>query len=411
MRFLHTSDWHLGQTLHNFERTHEHALFLDWLLDTIVAEDVDALLIAGDIFDNANPSASSQRQFYQFLQQAKSRAPHLNIVIIAGNHDSPGRLEAPAPLLEALDITVVGQVRWLPDRSIDLDRLLVPLKRRDGSVGAWCLAVPFLRPGDVPRVDCEGDGYLEGIALLYRQAIDLARERRSPGQPIVALGHCHMAGGEVSTESERRIVIGGVEALSASVFDPSVAYVALGHLHKAQRVAREDHLRYSGSPLPMSFAETDYAHQVVRIDLDAESVRDITEIRVPRAVELLRIPRRPAPLAEVLATLQALDLSETEPNMQPYLEVRVLLDAPEPGLRTQIEAAIENKPVRLAKIETTSTRQTGDDSVAPSLDDLDHLQPEDVFNQLYRSRFGNDAPSEHLSAFAELLHAPAEKVS
>lgn len=410
MRFLHTSDWHLGQTLHNFERTYEHARFLDWLLDTIVAEEADGLLIAGDIFDNANPSASSQRQFYQFLQQAKSRAPHLNIVIIAGNHDSPGRLEAPAPLLEELDITVVGQVRWREDRTIDLEHLLVPMKRRDGSIGAWCLAVPFLRPGDVPRVETEGDGYLEGIALLYRQAIELALAKRSAGQAIIALGHCHMAGGEVSTESERRIVIGGAEALSASVFDPRVAYIALGHLHKAQRVAREEHLRYSGSPLPMSFGEIDYAHQIVCIDLDGESAREIAEIRVPRAVELLRIPRRPAPLSEALAALQALDLPQVEPAMQPYLEVRVLLDAPEPGLRARIEAAIENKPVRLAKIETTSTRQGGDETAPATLDDLAHLRPEDVFLQLYRGRFGNDASPEHLAAFAELL-LPAEKNS
>src|SRR5437868_773213 len=102
MRFLHTSDWHLGQTLHHFERGYEHQCFLDWLLDTISAEQADALLIAGDIFDNANPSAASQKQFHRFLRQAKNRAPNLNIVIIAGNHDSPGRLEAPGPLLQAL---------------------------------------------------------------------------------------------------------------------------------------------------------------------------------------------------------------------------------------------------------------------------------------------------------------------
>ena len=100
MRFLHTSDWHLGQTLHSFERFHEHQAFLDWLVDVIVAEQIDALLIAGDVYDNANPSATSQKQLYRFLRRAKSAAPHLNIVIIAGNHDSAGRLEAPAPLLE-----------------------------------------------------------------------------------------------------------------------------------------------------------------------------------------------------------------------------------------------------------------------------------------------------------------------
>jgi exonuclease SbcD len=216
MRLLHTSDWHLGQTLHNFDRTWEHQRFLDWLLDTLVDEAVDALLIAGDIFDNANPSAASQRQLYHFLQQARARSPQLDIVVIAGNHDSPGRLEAPGPLLAAHGTHVVGYMARTGDGEIDLERLLVPLTGRDGAVQAWCVAIPFLRPGDVPRAAVrEGEpldpyaAYLQGIALLYRQAYALAEARRMPGQAILAMGHCHMVGGDASPDSERRIVIGG----------------------------------------------------------------------------------------------------------------------------------------------------------------------------------------------------------
>ena len=111
MRLLHTSDWHLGQTLHDFDRGDEHQRFLNWLLDALEAEQIDALLIAGDIFDNPNPSADAQKQFYHFLTEAKRRMPHLDIVIIAGNHDSAGRLEAPASLLQVLGVTVVGCAR------------------------------------------------------------------------------------------------------------------------------------------------------------------------------------------------------------------------------------------------------------------------------------------------------------
>lgn len=409
MRFLHTSDWHLGQTLHSFERSHEHECFLDWLLDTITAEQAEGLLIAGDVFDNANPSAASQKQLYRFLQQAKMRTPHLNIVMIAGNHDSAGRLESPQPLLEGLDVTVVGHVPRLSNGDIDLERLVVPLKNRAGMVAAWCLAIPFLRPGDVPRVDTEGDAYMEGIALLYHQVLDVALLRRQPGQAILALGHCHMVGGEISAESERRIVIGGTEAVSAGIFASSIAYAALGHLHLAQRVGQQAHLRYCGSPLPMSFAEVDYAHQILRVDLDGESVRDIAEIRVPRAVELLRVPRQPAPLDEVLAALIALDLpTPSDPLALPYLEVRVRLEAPEPGLRARIEAALDNKPVRLAKIDITSAQKTTEGVTPLSLDDLDRLQPDDIFKRLYQSKCGAEAPSEQLAAFAELLFASAD---
>ena len=412
MRLLHTSDWHLGQTLHNFDRTHEHGCFLDWLLDTIVAEEADALLIAGDVFDNSNPSAASQRQLYRFLQQARVRAPQLDIVIIAGNHDSPGRLEAPGPLLEAHGTRVVGHVVRDADGNIDLERFIVPLTGKDGAVRAWCVAIPFLRPGDVPRVAAPADAaagdafdtYLAGIRRLYADAYDVARARATRDQAILAMGHCHMVGGDASPDSERRIVIGGTEALPASMFGPDVAYAALGHLHLAQRVGQQDHLRYSGSPLPLSFAEVGYRHQVLRIDLDGPRAAAIEPLFVPRAVELLRVPASPAPVKQAIAELVALDLPERPREAWPYLEVRVLLDAPEPGLRAQVEAALEGKPVRLAKIEPTRRIvTTAGAEPALSLDQLAQLQPDDIFRRLWQQRFGEDAPDDQLAAFTELL--------
>jgi exonuclease SbcD len=410
MRLLHTSDWHLGQTLHNYERTYEHQCFLDWLLDTIVAEQADALLIAGDIFDTANPSAGAQKQLYRFLQQARARAPRLDIVVIAGNHDSPGRLEAPGPLLEAHGTTVIGHIVRNPEAEIDLERHLVPLHGADGTVQAWCLAIPFLRPGDVPRLPAADDGaaapdpYLGGIALLYQQAFALAAARRLDGQAIVAMGHCHMVDGAASLESERRIVIGGTEALPAAIFDPAIAYAALGHLHLAQRVGQKEHLRYCGSPLPLSFAEVGYQHQVLRIDLAEGVARTVTALHVPRAVDLLRVPATPAPLEEALAALAALELPDLPPHRQPFLEVRVLLDAPEPGLRGRIEAALEGKPVRLAKIEPTRKHDgAGAGQAAMSLDQLAQLQPDDIFKRLYLQKYGDDAPDDQVKAFAELM--------
>ena len=410
MRLLHTSDWHLGQTLHNYERTYEHQCFLDWLLDTLVAEEVDALLIAGDIFDTANPSASAQKQLYRFLQQARARSPQLDIVVVAGNHDSPGRLEAPGPLLEAHGTSVIGHVMRGANGEIDIERHVVALHDKTGAVKAWCLAVPFLRPGDVPRLPAAAadtppcDPYLAGIALLYQQTFALAAARRQNGQAIVAMGHCHMVDGAASLDSERRIVIGGTEALPAGIFDPAIAYAALGHLHLAQRVGQKEHLRYCGSPLPLSFAEVGYQHQVLRIDLAGGAASEVTPLMVPRAVDLLRVPARPAPLGEALAALAALDLPERPLHEQPFVEVRVLLDAPEPGLRGRIEAALEGKPVRLAKIETTRKHDgAGAQATAMSLDQLAQLQPDDIFRRLYLQKFGDDAPEDQMTAFSELM--------
>jgi len=419
MRLLHTSDWHLGQTLHNYDRTYEHGCFLDWLVDTLAEEAIDVLLIAGDIFDNANPSSLAHRQLYRFLQRARARVPHLQVVVIAGNHDSPGRLEAPTPLLEAYGTIVVGNVLRGVDGEVDLERLLVPLHDRDGAIKAWCLAVPFLRPGDVPRLPREEklkddapapDPYLYGTTLLYRQAYELAVERSAPGQAIVAMGHCHMVDGQSSHDSERRIVIGGSEALPASMFGPDIAYTALGHLHLAQRVGGREHVRYCGSPLPLSFSEVNYQHQVLRVDLDDTGATTVTPLFVPRAVELLRVPATPAPLEDVLAALESLEPDpDLPPQAWPYLEVRVLLDGPEPGLRSRVEAAVAGKPVRLAKIEPTRKLvAVSDASDALSLEQLAQLQPDDIFRRLWQQRFGDDAPPDQMDAFAELFHAAGD---
>lgn len=412
MRLLHTSDWHLGQTFHNFDRRHEHDSFLNWLLDTLEAEQADALLIAGDVFDNSNPSADSQRQFYRFLTDAKRRVPDLDIVVIAGNHDSAGRLEAPAPLLEVFDATAIGYTRY-PQADIQLDRLVVPLRNRDGEIAAWCLAIPFLRPGDVPRVETDGDPYPEGVKRLYQQTLEVALSRRENGQAIVALGHCHMTGGQTSEDSERRIVIGGLGELPVEMFDPAIAYVALGHLHRAQKVGGQERVRYSGSPLPMSFTEIDYRHQVVRIDLDGDSVVEITSIPVPRPVRLLRIPAQPAPIDEVLDALKALDLPDSlSSDVWPYLQVRVQSNTFDPTVRTRIDQILEKKPVRLVGIEPPS-RQRGEGSTTAfqSIDEIKRLRPDKIFRELCLQELQREPSAELLTAFAELLMADGEETA
>lgn len=405
MRLLHTSDWHLGQCLHQFERSYEHGRFLDWLLEALVKEQIDALLIAGDIFDSANPPAAAQAQLYRFLTEARRHVPHLNIVVTAGNHDSPSRLEAPAPLLQLFEANVVGQVGRIEGEQ-DLNRLVVPLKNRLGETYAWCIAMPFLRTSDVPRIEDTTDPYMAGVQALYAKAFALARNKRQAGQAIIAIGHCHMTGGSISEMSERRIVIGGSEALSADIFDADITYVALGHLHLPQPVGGNPARRYSGSPLPMSFSEIHYPHQVVIVDLDAEQVSSIRELRVPRFVDLLRIPAKPGLLEDVVAELAALTLTERPEKEWPYLQVRVQLTQPEPSLRTQIEAAIVGKPVRLTGIETTYVR-SGKEEIAPSLsvDELALLGPADFFQRLFVHRYGGQAPTELMNAFAELVNA------
>jgi len=156
IRILHTADWHLGQTFFGYDRTEEHGVFLNWLAEEIRQKEIDALIIAGDVFDVSNPSAASQSMYYQFIYRVTAENPYLQIVIVAGNHDSAARLEAPLPLLQAMRTEVRGVVRKLEGGEIDYDHLTVELKNRRGEVELLCMAVPFLRQGDYPAVQTEG---------------------------------------------------------------------------------------------------------------------------------------------------------------------------------------------------------------------------------------------------------------
>lgn len=406
MRLIHTADWHLGQSFHGYDRNAEHQCVLQALLDALQQEQADALLIAGDVFDSAHPSTQAQKQLYEFLAAAHQRCPQLQTLIIAGNHDSAVRLEVAVPLLHAFGTRIIGQLPRLANGAIDHDALILPLQRRDGSIGAWCLAVPFLRPSDLPPPSDPGDdAYLAGIAELYRELTARALQRRAPGQALIAMGHCHLVGSALSPDSERRIVIGGAEALPASLFDPQLAYVALGHLHRAQQIG-STRLRYSGSPLPLSFAERDYRHQLLSIELQGEQLDSVRSLPLPRSVALLRVPERPAPLAEVLRQLQALQLPDLPTEQQAYLEVRVQLDGPQPDLRSQIEAAIGELPLRLARIELSRPGAAAASNEAPaeSLDELGRIDPLSLFERHYRQRHGDAPAPALLAAFVSLLN-------
>jgi len=404
LRLFHTSDWHLGQNLHGQERDFEHACFLEWLLRQLKHEQPDALLIAGDIFDTVNPPVKAQERLYDFIVSAHEQQPGLSIVMIAGNHDSGSRIELPAPLMRRLRAHALGRVLWLDDGQLDAGRLLLPLTDASGKVAAWCLALPFLRPAEVTGRHL-GEDYLKGIAQVHEWLIAAAEERRQPGQALIAVSHAHMAGGAVSEDSERSLVIGNAEALPASLFGPQISYVALGHLHKPQKVNGEDRIRYSGSPIPLSFSEIDYKHQILDIRLDGEQLLSVEPRLIPRAVNLQRLG--PAPLGEILAQLGALpdiDLLAEE-QRQPWLEVRIRLDEPQPDLRQQVENALQGKAVRLVRIAAEyagSASGDGEDGMA-GLIELDQLSPEELFRRAWRDAYANEADEQTLKDFALLL--------
>ncbi|TWR86248.1 exonuclease subunit SbcD [Pseudomonas saxonica] len=404
MRLFHTSDWHLGQNLHGQERDFEHACFLTWLLTQLAEQQPDALLIAGDIFDTVNPPVKAQERLYDFIVSAHEQQPALTIVMIAGNHDSGSRIELPAPLMRRLRTHALGRVLWLDDGQLDAERLLIPLPDASGETAAWCLALPFLRPAEVTGAQL-GDNYLRGIGQVHEWLIAAANAKRQPGQALIAISHAHMAGGSVSEDSERSLIIGNAEALPASLFGPSISYVALGHLHKPQRVNSEERIRYCGSPIPLSFSEIGYQHQILDVVLEGENLISVEPRLIPRAVNLQRIG--PAPLAEILSQLAELPDTDllADTQRQPWLEVRVKLDEPQPDLRQQIETGLQGKAVRLVRIaaEYAGSGSRSGDEAATQLIELDQLTPQELFSRAWQDSYGSEADEQTLKDFAVLL--------
>lgn len=402
IRILHTADWHIGQTLRGFSREHEHRNVFRRLEEIIVERNVDALIIAGDVFDSQNPSGEAQQLFYDTLVRLSRARPRMTTVIVSGNHDAAGRLEAPRPLLEAFNIRVVGNVRR-HDGRIEASRHLVPVVDASGALAAYVLAVSYPTAACLPnltRLDHEaGSPVVEGVRTLYAELLEALRPQMD-GLPFVATGHLHVAGGIESEGAERRILVGGQHAVPHDVFPLEASYVALGHLHKAQAVGR-DTVRYSGSLIPLSATEQPYLHGVTLVSLDG--VKIVSEhIPIGRPVAFLRLPEAgDMRLADFGDHLTALDLQPDLPiSERPFVQVRLAREGLQPGFREEIDRIAESFPVRMVEARVTAAPDTLNELVvADPWIRLAERDPEDLFKLAFERAFGVAPDAAHLDVF------------
>ncbi len=418
-RLLHTSDWHLGHLLHQQPRQYEQEAFLHWLLTTLEDEQIDALVVAGDVFDSPNPSPQSQGLLYTFLAAAKTRLPHLAIVLLAGDHDSPARLDAAHPVLSALGVHVVGHLAQPENGSPNLDRCLIELHGADGAPVAHLAAVPclghrYLSPSAGGE---DADRQLaELIGSVYRRVCEEIIRRAGGELPSVVAGHLYLRGCHTPDCSDPKTQNEFLAALEPGIFSPRPSYVALGHLHLGQ--ALSDNVYYPGSPLPLSFAEADYAHQVLFADFNGAELAQVRVIAVPCAVPMLRIPcegpRPPEAVLEEIHQLEKLDGRDPSSPERPYLEVRVLLQQPQPALREEISRALDDKWPRLLAISPEYERRTKSPRTPSPRRGLNELNPEEVFRYCYRRKYCSaasilDEPSEQLMHAFRILCQEQEK--
>lgn len=290
MKILHTSDWHIGRSLIGRKRYDEFTAFLDWIIAVINENDIDALLVAGDIFDNTTPSNKAQEIYYAFLCRVAGTCCK-NVVITAGNHDSPTFLDAPKGLLKALNVHVVGAV------TENLEDEIIKLNNNKGELSAVVCAVPYLRDKDIRTVsagetyDDKGLKLIDGIRKHYEEVCSYAEKICADNLniPIIAMGHLFTSGGQtIDGDGVRDLYVGSLAQVKKDMFPPIIDYFALGHLHIPQSVGGAEHIRYSGSPIPMSFGEANQKKQVVVVEFENKKPV-INFLEVPCFQALIRI--------------------------------------------------------------------------------------------------------------------------
>ena len=396
MKILHTSDWHIGHSLYTQKRTEEHARFLVWLTELVRDRQIDALIVAGDVFDNGAPGGGAQALYYDFLSAVKA-AGCATVVITSGNHDSPRFLEAPEKLLQSFKIHVFG----LPQSP---ESHVVELLDKDGQVGALCCAVPYLRKNEMVRLMAEGEDSDEKIIsatrAFYRDVTDAALARREKIDrpiPIVATGHLFAAGAKTSEgDGVRELYVGSLGHVGADVFPSEFDYVALGHIHSAQTVAGNERIRYCGSPLPMSFSEIGLHKCVIEIDTDGMKIE---QIAVPVFQQLARVSGGREELLGQLSNLKRSDV---------WIEAAYTGSSPWPSLLYDVGEAVAGGHAQVLRVRNDAMVREilGAEAAAQA---LSAMRVGDVFEKSLDENDVDPAQRAALTAcFNEILAAVEE---
>ncbi len=381
MRLLHTSDWHLGQHFMGKSRQAEHQALIGWLLEQVEAQAVDAVLIAGDIFDTGTPP-SYARELYNQLVVRLNKAG-VALLLLGGNHDSVATLSESRELLAHLGTTVIAATHE------DTATQLIVLPQRNGEPGCIVCAIPFIRPRDVLQSQAGQSAEDKQLSLQtaiqehYAAVFAAAVERQTAlaaelgpnfGRPlpIIATGHLTTVGASTS-ESVREIYVGALEAFPTSAFPPA-DYIALGHIHRPQKVGGLEHIRYCGSPLPLGFDEAKQQKEMLLVDLDSDGLKAVTVLPVPRFQALVAVSGNLASLAGAIGAAAA----EGTREHPVWLEVIVSEDDYLADLTARIEVLTEGWPVEVLRVRKARGDATARLATEAS-ETLDELSPHDVF--------------------------------
>lgn len=397
MKIIHTADWHIGKRLHKHTLYPDFDYFIQWFCQLVADEKVEVILISGDIFDLANPSAEARQQYFNALVSLHKL--ECTIIVTGGNHDSPSMLNAPKELLKSLNVHVIGS---LPEKMEDC---LIPLYK-NGEIKNVVAAIPYLRDSDLHTAS-QGTSYEEkleamrnGISNIYKQTAEAATNHY-PDIPCIAMGHL-FAAGVTTSESERDIQIGNKAMFNAFNFDSYFSYIALGHIHKPQQVSSNIPTYYSGSPLALSFSERTDNKRVFL--LDTETGWEPKSIAIPSIRSLQLIQGDMAEIEEKLAalentselpTLLEVELQEEQHSTEKILAFQAFIESFE-----KEGFIIVKDRVRFANTIDSLTEMVG------SQNTLEDLTPHEVFTSLLdQEEMSEELKKMVLASFHEILES------
>lgn len=372
MRLIHTADWHLGQFFYTKSRAPEHDAFLTWLVGQVEQHQVDAVIVAGDVFDTGSPPSYARELYNRFVVRLHQTGCQL--IILAGNHDSVAMLNESRELLACLNTRVIAAASEDP-----ADQVLL-LNQRDGQPGAVLCAIPFLRPRDITVSKAGQSGrekqqtLLEAITHHYQRSYAAAVQIRGElPLPIIATGHLTTMG-VTKSDAVRDIYIGTLDAFPAQAFPPA-DYIALGHIHRAQRIADTDHIRYSGSPIPLSFDELGREKSVFLVDFADGQLQQVVPLTVPLFQPMQMIK---GSLEEIERQLREIQPPET--GQKVWLDIEIATQTWLNDLQRRIQELTESLPVEVVLLRRS--REQRDSIISRQNNEtLSELSVEEVFQR------------------------------
>jgi len=399
MKVLHTADWHIGKILHKQSLKNELKLFFNWLIKVISTESVDVLLVSGDIFDLANPSSKDRQLYYNFLSNLSKL--ELQVIITGGNHDSINLLNAPKEILESLSITVIGGAQE------NIEDELIPIKNKEGEIELIIAAVPFLRDKDLRNRKSDQvykdrtEAVRVGIKNHYAELANICESKYS-NIPCIAMGHLY-AKGSLTSDSEREIQVGNTAAIESNIFSPIFDYVALGHIHRPQVIGKNESIRYSGSPIALSFSEKKDEKLIVIVDIKAKDNLSIKTHLIPKFRELKKFK---GSYEEVKSKLEKY---QPDFELDSFVELEFNETTFSSTILSKVEALVEefenSEKYVLLKHKTIFAEGAKDTSdLFTHGQNIEDLTPIDVFNKrLEQENLDEDLVHEMRDAFIEIL--------